>query len=93
MPVFPRAKKGEEGRVSTGRFNRSFAMEKMKLLSGGKDVAAKPSDRSRTSNGFKSKFDSNKKPGGFGKKTGGFGKKHGGKPMKGGRGGKGPRRR
>ena len=56
MPVFPRAKKGEEGRVSTGRFNRSFAMEKMKLLSGGSKDAKQPSDKSRTNNGFKSKF-------------------------------------
>lgn len=56
MPVFPRAKKGEEGRVSTGRFNRSFAMEKMKLLQGGSKDAKQPSDKSRTNNGFKSKF-------------------------------------
>lgn len=32
MPAFPRARRGEEGRVGKGRFNRSFAMEKAKLL-------------------------------------------------------------
>lgn len=53
-PSFPRARRGEEGRVGEGRFNRSFAMEKMKLLQGAQQ--GKPSDASRTNNGFKSRF-------------------------------------
>lgn len=57
-PFFAKAKKGEAGRVGAGRFNRQFAMEKEKLLQG--NDKNKPSDASRTNNGFKSKF--NKAP-------------------------------
>ena len=53
-PAFPTARRGEDGRIGKGRFNRSFAMEKDKLLQG--TPAAKPADASRTNNGFKSKF-------------------------------------
>lgn len=52
-PSFPKAQRGEAGRVGQGRFNRQFAMEKAKLMQGSQ---AKPSDASRTNNGFKSKF-------------------------------------
>jgi len=31
-PAFPTARRGEDGRIGKGRFNRTFAMEKDKLL-------------------------------------------------------------
>ena len=67
---FGNAKKGEEGRVGKGRFNREFAMEQERRMSG---MSEKEFNRHKTKNGFKS-GDRDQKKGGF----------QGGKGFKGG---------
>lgn len=58
---FGKAKKGEEGRVGKGRFNREFAMEQERRMSG---MSEKEFNRHKSKNGFKS-GDKDQKKGGF----------------------------
>lgn len=79
---FGKAKKGESGREGSGRFNREFAMEREKRMSGMTD---KEFDRHKTNTGFKSsKDDRGSAPIARGRGGGRGGGSRGGSPSRGG---------